>query len=52
MVFFKNYGKKTKYLPLAPIEVKILISWGSAYKIATKSGTILAENANLPASKL
>jgi hypothetical protein len=46
-----NDGKKAKYSLLAPIEVKILISWGSAYKIVTKSGTMLAEKPNLSAPK-
>jgi hypothetical protein len=48
--FFLDYSKKAKYLPLAPIVVKILISRGSAYKIVTESGTILPKipNASAP----
>jgi hypothetical protein len=37
--FFQMTAKKEKYLLLAPIAVKILISRGSAYKIETESGT-------------
>jgi hypothetical protein len=37
---------------LAPIEEKILMSRGSGYKIATKSGTIFPEILNLPAPKI
>jgi len=43
--------KKQKYLPLAPIEVEILICWLSAYKIATESGTTLDEILNVSAPK-
>ncbi|PJJ07076.1 hypothetical protein CLU83_0217 [Flavobacterium sp. 1] len=42
---FLNISKKAKYLLLAPIAVKILVSRGSAHKIETESGTILPENA-------
>jgi hypothetical protein len=44
-------SKKVKSLSLAPIEVEILISRGSAYKIETESGTVLAKMPNLSASK-
>ncbi|WP_326402124.1 hypothetical protein [Flavobacterium sp.] len=47
---FLDDGKKEKYFPLAPIAMKILISWGSAYKIVMKSGTMLARTPNLSAS--
>jgi hypothetical protein len=36
---FLYAGKKAKYLLIAPTEVKILVGWGSAHKIATDSGT-------------
>ena len=36
--FLNNY-KKAKSFPLAPIEVEILISRGSASKIETENGT-------------
>jgi hypothetical protein len=45
-------GKKAKYSLLAPIEVKILMSRGSAYKIVTESGTVLAKKAKYFCSKL
>jgi len=35
-------AKERKCFSLAPIAVKILVGWGSARKIATKSGTNLA----------
>jgi len=43
--------KKAKSLPLAPIEVEILISRGSAYKIATESGTNAGKKAQSFRSK-
>jgi hypothetical protein len=49
-MFFLNDGKKIKYLPLAPIAAKILVSRASAYKIATESGTIYPKKPNLSAS--
>ena len=48
---FLDENKKIKYLPLAPIIVEILISRGSAYKIATDSGTMPAKKPNLSASE-
>jgi hypothetical protein len=42
---FFNIGKKAKYLSLAPIAVKILVSRGSAHKIATDGGTMPANKA-------
>jgi hypothetical protein len=48
---FLDDDKKSKSLPLAPIVVEILVSRGSAYKIATESGTILPENAKSFCSK-
>nr|WP_315242956.1 hypothetical protein [uncultured Flavobacterium sp.] len=36
--------KEDKCASLAPIEVKILLYWGSVQEIATESGTILYEN--------
>ena len=50
--FFLDEDKKAKFLPLAPIEVEILISRGSAYKIVTKSGTIYPKIRNLSAPKI
>ena len=50
--FFLDNDKKAKSSHLAPIEVKILLCRGSAQKIATKSGTILAERPNLSAPKI
>jgi len=45
MVFFYwfnswtvNDSKNTRCLSLAPIEVEILVCWGSAHKIVTESG--------------
>jgi hypothetical protein len=48
-VFFLDENKKSKYLPLAPIEVEILISRGSAYKIVAESGTMYPKKPNLSA---
>jgi hypothetical protein len=48
---FSDNGKKAKYLPLAPIKAKILISRGSAYKIVAESGTILPKKPNVSAPK-
>jgi hypothetical protein len=45
-------GKKAKHSLLAPIEVKILMSRGSAYKIVTESGTMFAKKAKCFCSKL
>jgi hypothetical protein len=45
-------AKKVKYLPLAPIEVEILVCRGSAHKIETDSGTILSKMPNASAPKL
>jgi hypothetical protein len=47
-----DHYKKAKSFPLAPIEVKILISRGSAYKIVTESGTIFPKTPNLSAPKI
>jgi hypothetical protein len=44
--------KKTKYLSVALIEVEILISRGSAYKIETDSGRIFPKMSNLSAPKI
>jgi hypothetical protein len=41
--------KKAKSCLLAPIEVEILMSRGSAYKIVTESGTMLAKKPNVSA---
>ena len=41
--------KKSKCFSLAPIEVEILVCRGSAYKIATKSGTIFPKTPNVSA---
>jgi hypothetical protein len=46
---FLNNGKNAKSFPLAPVEVEILISRGSAYKIAAKNGTILTKKPHLSA---
>jgi hypothetical protein len=40
-----------KYISLAPIAVKILISRGSAYKIVTNSGTGVLKKPNASAPK-
>ena len=37
-IFFLNDSKNTKYQPLAPIAVKILLCRGSAQKIEMESG--------------
>ena len=37
--------KEDKCSSLAPIEVKILLYWGSVQEMATESGTVLPENA-------
>jgi hypothetical protein len=49
---FLDNCKKEKYLPLAPIEVEILVCRGSAQKIETDSGTILPKMPNASAPKL
>jgi hypothetical protein len=46
-----NDVKKAKSFPLAPVEVEILISRGSAYKIETENGTIFPKKPNLSAPK-
>jgi hypothetical protein len=45
-------AKNAKYLPLAPIEAKILVSRGSAHKIEMDSGTNVDKNAKSFCSKL
>jgi hypothetical protein len=50
--FLKNNDKKAKSFSLAPIEVEILISRGSAYKIVAESGTIIPKNAKSFCSKI
>ena len=52
IAFSWNDGKKVKYLPLAPIEAKILISRGSAHKIEADSGTMLTKKPDFSAPKL
>ena len=42
-------GKKAKSCLLAPIEVEILMSRGSAYKIVTESGTVFPKKPNVSA---
>jgi hypothetical protein len=44
--------RKLKHLPLAPIEVEILLCRGSAQKIETESGTIFPKMPNLSAPKI
>lgn len=48
---FLDDGKKAECSPLAPVEVKILISWGSAYKIVTENGTMLIKKPDVSAPK-
>jgi hypothetical protein len=49
--FFLNDGKNAKSFLLAPIAAEILMTRGSGHKIATESGTILAEKAQSFCSK-
>jgi len=42
--------KKAKSFSLAPIEVEILVNWGSVYKIVTKSGTVFPKMPDVSAS--
>jgi len=44
-------GKKAIFIPLAPVEVEILLCWGSAQKIATEDGRIFQKIPNLSATK-
>jgi hypothetical protein len=48
---FLDHYKKAKSFSLAPSEVEILISRGSAYKIVTESGTIYPEKTKSFCSK-
>ena len=48
-------AKKVKYLPLAPIEAKILVClvfWDEAHKIEADSGTMLTKKPDFSAPKL
>jgi hypothetical protein len=47
----RDDDKNPKYLPLAPIVVKILLCRGSAQKIVTDSGTNAPKTPNLSAPK-
>jgi len=50
-LFFLIIAKTQKCFPLAPVEVKTLISWGSAYKVEAQNGTMFPEKPNHSASK-